>query len=317
MIYPGLQTKTGIDRIISNAGGFNTRGYYTFARGAFPKEGSDIVIIPQSLLNEIKGEFTFASSVPVAGVDIALEGDDNAVMTVGRYGLATGWKTRPTKEHPNGETRVFVGEDGRPFRKNVIQIDQQFKLPKAETLQMARSIREMCENAGVEPEWVCVDRTVNGAGVHDYLKATWGPVKGVNPSFSASEIKILTEDTETPSDLYERLVTELWYAARKFIEHSIVKISNTMPTERLFHELTSRQFNTSARGKIKVEAKTEYKSRGNKSPDYADSLTLLIHGVRLNVAGPVGTAEVGSGSDAGASNFRPRTDVSNRFQYLD
>jgi hypothetical protein len=142
-------------------------------------------------------------------------------------------------------------------------------------------------------------------------------VKGVNPSFSASEIKILTEDTETPSDLYERLVTELWYAARKFIEHSIVKISNTMPTERLFHELTSRQFNTSARGKIKVEAKTEYKSRGNKSPDYADSLTLLIHGVRLNVAGPVGTAEVGSGSDAGASNFRPRTDVSNRFQYLD
>lgn len=317
MIYPGLQTKTGIDRIIANAGGFNTRGYYTFARGAFPKEGSDIVIIPQSLLNEIKGEFIFANSVPVAGVDIALEGDDNAVMTVGRYGLATGWRTRPTKEHPNGETRVFVGEDGRPFRKNVIQIDQQFKLPKAETLQMARSIREMCENAGVDPEWLCVDRTVNGAGVHDYLKATWGPVKGVNPSFSASEIKILTEDTETPSDLYERLVTELWYAARKFIEHSIVKISNTMPTERLFHELTTRQFNTSARGKIKVEAKTEYKSRGNKSPDYADSLTLLIHGVRLNVAGPVGTAEVGSGSDAGASNFRPRTDVSNRFQYLD
>jgi hypothetical protein len=224
---------------------------------------------------------------------------------------------RPTKEKPEGEVRTFVGEDGRPLRRNVIQIDQQFKLPKAETLAMARSIRETCENAGVDPEWLCVDRTVNGAGVHDYLKATWGPVKGVNPSFSASEIKILAEDTETPFDLYERLVTELWYATRKFFEHSILKISGTMPTERLFHELTTRQFNTSARGKIKVEAKTEYKSRGNKSPDFADSLTLLIHGVRLNVAGPVGTAERGSGSDEAINRFKPRTDATNRFQYLD
>jgi hypothetical protein len=317
MLYPGLQTKTGVERIIANAGGVNTRGYYTFARGAFPREGSDIVIIPQALLNEAQGEFVFVNSTPVAGVDIALEGDDNAVMTVGRYGLASGWRMRPTKEKPEGEIRTFVGEDGRPLRRNVIQIDQQFKLPKAETLAMARSIRETCENAGVDPEWLCVDRTVNGAGVHDYLKATWGPVRGVNPSFSASEIKILAEDTETPFDLYERLVTELWYATRKFFEHSILKISGTMPTERLFHELTTRQFNTSARGKIKVEAKTEYKSRGNKSPDFADSLTLLIHGVRLNVAGPVGTAERGSGSDEAINRFKPRTDATNRFQYLD
>lgn len=317
MIFPGLQTRTGIDRIIANAGGVNTRGYYTFARGAFPREGTDVVIIPQSLLNEVQGEFVFVNSTPVAGVDIALEGDDNAVMTVGRFGLASGWRLRPTKEHPEGELRSFTTSDGRAIRKNVIQIDQQFKLPKAETLAMARSIRETCENAGVEPEWLCVDRTVNGAGVHDYLKATWGPVKGVNPSFNASEIRILTEDTETPFDLYERLVTELWYATRKFIEHGLLKIAGNMPTERLFRELTSRQFNTSQRGKIKVEAKSDYKTRGHKSPDYADSLTLLIHGVRLNVAGPVGTAEQGTEASSESLAFRPRTDTYNRFQYLD
>jgi len=317
MIFPGLQTRTGIDRIIANAGGVNTRGYYTFARGAFPREGTDVVIIPQSLLNEVQGEFVFVNSTPVAGVDIALEGDDNAVMTVGRFGLASGWRLRPTKEHPEGELRSFTTSDGRAIRKNVIQIDQQFKLPKAETLAMARSIRETCENAGVEPEWLCVDRTVNGAGVHDYLKATWGPVKGVNPSFNASEIRILTEDTETPFDLYERLVTELWYATRKFIEHGLLKIAGNMPTERLFRELTSRQFNTSQRGKIKVEAKSDYKTRGHKSPDYADSLTLLIHGVRLNVAGPVGTAEQGTEASSESLAFRPRTDAYNRFQYLD
>ena len=315
VIYPGLQTRTGIERIIANAGGYNTKGYYTFARGAFPKEGADLVIIPQHLIADIQGEFQFVEARPVAGVDIALEGDDNAVMTVGRYGLATGWRKRPTKENPDGEVVHFFAEDGHRVQKNVIQIDQQFRLPKAETLQMARRIRETCEQAGVDPEWCCVDRTVNGAGVHDYLKATWGPVKGVNPAFSASEIKILAEDTELPVDLYERLVTELWYAARKFIEHSLVKIAPTVPTERLFHELTTRQFNTSARGKIKVEAKTEFRSRGNKSPDFADSFTLLLHGVRLNVGGPVGTAD-NTTPDA-THAFRPRVDASNRFDTLD
>ena len=314
-IFPGLQTKEGLKRVIMNAGGVNTRGYYTFARGAFPVDGASLVIIPQALLNEIQGEYLFISSNPVAGVDIALEGDDNAVMTVGRYGIASGWRMRPTREFPEGELRYFTKGDGRQDRRSVIQIDQQFVLPKAETLTMARSIRDTCENAGVDPEWCCVDRTVSGAGVHDYLKATWGPVHGVNPSTAATEIKILDEDTEVPNQLYERLVTELWYAARKFIEHKYLKVSPTVPTERLFHELTTRQFNTSARGRIKVEAKIDYKSRGHKSPDFADSLTLLLHGVRLNVGGPVGSAT--AGEDNPRNRFKARTDATNRIQRLD
>jgi len=314
-VFSGLQTERGLASTIADQGGYNTKGYYTFARGAFPKEGADLVLIPQALLSDAQGEFQFVEARPVAGVDIALEGDDNAVMTVGRFGLATGWRRRPTPQFPEGEILHFTTEDGRRIQKAVIQIDQQFKLPKAETLTMARRIRETCEQAGVEPDWCCVDRTVNGAGVHDYLKATWGPVKGVNPAFSASEMKILTEDTETPNDLYERLVTELWYAMRKFFEHNLLKISPTVPTERLFSELTVRQFNTSTRGKIKVESKLEYKSRGHKSPDYADSLSLLLHGVRLNVGGPVGTAE--QSDDNTPYTFKPRTDVSNRHEYLD
>ena len=314
IVYPGMQTRTGVDRIIQNAGGVNTPGYYTFARGAFPVAGADLVIIPQALISDSQGEFIFMESTPIAGVDIALEGDDNAVMTVGRYGSASSWRKRPTKDFPDGEVVRFFDSQGRSVRRQVIQIDQQFKLPKAETLQMARQIRETCENSGVDPEWLCVDRTVNGAGVHDYLKATWGPVKGVNPSFAATEIRILEEDTETPNQLYERLVTELWYAMRKFFEHSYLKISPTVPTERLFHELTTRQFNTSARGKIKVETKIDYKSRGNKSPDYADSLSLLIHGVRLSVAGPVGTSD--KDNDNTAEAYRPRIDPTSRFEYL-
>jgi len=315
MIYPGLQTRGGIERIIMNAGGYNTRGYYTFARGAFPRDGAELVVIPQALIAGVQGEFIFVESRPVAGVDIALEGDDNAVMTVGRYGLATGWRLRPTDKHPEGEVVHFTLPDGKRVVKNVIQVDQQFRLPKAETVEMAKRIRTTCEQAGVDPEWLCVDRTVNGAGVHDLLKATWGPVKGINPAFSASEIKILAEDTDLPVDLYERLVTELWFAMRKFIEHNLVKIAPTVPTERLFKELTGRQFNTSGRGKVKVEAKTEYKSRGNKSPDYADSFSILIHGVRLNIGGPAGTAD--QKDSGGPMAFNPRTDASNRHEYLD
>jgi hypothetical protein len=139
-------------------------------------------------------------------------------------------------------------------------------------------------------------------------------VKGVNPSTSATEIKILEEDTEYPEALYERLVSELWYAMRKFIEHKYIMISPTVPVERLFHELTTRQFNTSQRGRLKVEAKSDYKSRGNKSPDYADSLSLLVHGVRLTVAGPLGTADE---SQQENTPYKARVDVTNRFERLD
>ena len=314
VLYPGMQTKQGIDGVIANAGGMNTPGYYTFARGAFPTQGADLVIIPQALINDIQGEFIFVSSHPVAGVDIALEGLDSAVMTVGRYGSASGWRRRSSTQWPEGEIVNFRDEHGRSIRRQVIQVDQQFRLPNAETLLMARQIRETCENAGVDPEWLCVDRTVNGAGVHDYLKATWGAVRGVNPSQSATEIKILSEDTELPSQLYERLVTELWYAMRKFIEHGYVRIAPTVPTERLFHEMTTRQFNPGLRGRVKVESKVEYKSRGNKSPDYADSLSFLLHGVRMAVGGPVGAAD-----EAGERNapFKAKTDATNRFDRLD
>jgi hypothetical protein len=314
VLVPGLQTITGIDRITANAGGINTPGYYTFARGAFPVDGASLVIIPTNFLNDAVGEYVFASSTLAAGVDIALEGNDSAIITVGRYGLATGWRARPTKEHPDGKLELFRLPDGRTTRRNVLQVDQQFRMPNAETVTMARQIRDICEQAGVDPEWVCVDRTVNGAGVHDYLKSTWGPVKGVNPSTTATDIRILAEDSEVPSGLYERLVTELWYATRKFLEHGLLKFSPTVPTERLFHELTTRQFNTSARGRIKVESKPDYKSRGNKSPDFADSLTLLIHGVRLNVAGPMGQANA---SEPEMLSVKAFTDVTNRFQYLD
>jgi hypothetical protein len=59
-----------------------------------------------------------------------------------------------------------------------------------------------------------VNRTVNGAGVHDYLKAV-GAVWGINPGFSASDIRFC-RGHRVPNDLYEAARHGLWYAMRKF-----------------------------------------------------------------------------------------------------
>lgn len=316
-IYPGLQTKRGIDRVIQQAGGINTPGYYTMARGWYPVQGLDTVVIQASLLSDARGEFEFVEEPQiVAGFDVALEGEDTAFLAVGRYGRASGFRRMPTNEHPQGEMVIFKDSSGRRHYRSVLQVDQLIALPKNDTTRMAAALKDICRNARIRPEWLGIDRTGNGAGVHDIMRATFGEAThGFNPSTSSTDMKILHEDTELPSESYSLLATELWFAVRKWLEVGVLKFSPTISTVPLWGELTGRRFAQAERGKAKVESKAAYKSRGNKSPDRADSLTLLLHTVRTQ------TRTVPSHDFSLASEewraAKPRVGATDEFQYLD
>lgn len=293
--YPGLQTKEGLDRLISNAGGVGTPGYYTMARGWFPPSGVDLSVIPQHLMNDVVGEFVFTDTPTVcAGVDVALEGEDTAVMMLGRCGYASGWRKPKTKDHPEGEFISFRDPLKNPIRKYVVQVDSIFNLPKGDTLRLVASISDTARGAKVNGEYLGVDRTGNGAGVHDILVNQYhSGAKGVNPSTSPTMRRIMLEDQKLPADEYAWLISELWFAARKYIEYGYLKISENIPQTPLFHELTGRRFLLTGQ-KTKVESKKEYKSRGNRSPDRADALTILLHAVRLMIPSPPSATNTGT-----------------------
>lgn len=279
LVFPGLLTHEGYRRFL--VAGTNSREYWTMARGWFPPQGVQAVCIPSEFFDRCVGRANFIGSVSYcASVDLAMEGVDKAVMSIGKFGIAESRECR-------GELIRFVAP------KWVLQVEAQFEIPKldpegklTQTLWITSQIEKHCKTTfQVKPEYVIVDRTGNGTGVHDTLvqnfKGEWGHPYGLNFGTKSTDLKILEDDTKVASDEYDGVVSELFFAARKFMEADSLVISPAVQLEPLRKELTTRQFRDGKGGRSRVESKKEYKARGNASPDRADSLTMLVHIVRV------------------------------------
>lgn len=269
LVHPGMITREGYDRYLEL--GDTSPQYYTMARGAFPKQGVYRNVIPYEFIERARGEILFVgATINCAAVDLALEGGDACVFSHGRWGDAYGWI------NPRGE--VFKFE----INRYCLQIDKVFKLPKCQSLEMARQIKEICEGMNILPEWLILDSTGIGDGPSDLLKNIYGDqVTGLNYASKATDRVIMAESTEKASDLYEKVVTELFFATRKFLEFDYVKFGASVEMSQIAKELTGRKFKQMGK-LLKIESKADYKARGFDSPDWADSVNMLVHICRIN-----------------------------------
>lgn len=321
VIYEGLQTLEGFNRIIENSGGTNSPGYWAMARGCFPPTGTVMSIIPPGLLDRWKADVIwYDTPEPCGGVDLALEGNDAARFAKGLFGRASGVRFGPSLLHPNGQTIYFEDKRGRKILRNVVLLEQIFKLPKGDTVAMQLEIVRLCRTMKIKPDWLAVDRTGNGQGVFDLMKYNWGTgIWGVNYSEGASETRIMAEDTDTARELYDRVHSELWFAARKFVEFQYCFASPTLATEELVPQMTGRLYRAMGK-KSRVESKGDYKSRHQgKSPDDADAFTLLIHAARKAsgfVPGMLAENSTEGPDDDDEDYSGVRVDVTNRFDDL-
>jgi hypothetical protein len=325
MIYPGLQTREGLEIIAKNAGGTDSAGYATMGRGIYPKQGTQLSVIPGGMLAKWVGEFIWMDDpVPVGSTDIALEGGNNAVYTLGKWGQATGIKYPPSLDFPNGRTVMFKNDKGNITPRWALQAETQFPLPIGETVSMKNSIVGTNKKAGVRPEYYACDRTGPGAGVADLIRYEWsGSIHDVNYSQGASEDKLMVEDSKTCKDQYMYMFSELWFAMRTWGEFSYFLISPKVDMSKLSQQLTQRRFR--AGSLTRVESKTDYKSRGFSSPDEADSLTLLVHaarkgsGVILSMKGESSLPDFDDQNDWPQADMMggSKIDPSNRTDFLD
>ncbi len=284
IVFPGLQSCEGLELLARSSGGKSSASYFTFGRGCYPQKGAAFTVIPQSVLNRVVAEVVWLETpTKASGVDLALEGGDLTVHVGGLYGRATGLKYPRSLEDPDGREETFTDSHGRPAPRWIAQLTEVKVLERGESVAMAREVKRACQEFGTRPEWICVDRTGHGAGVHDILREIWSPlIRGINYSESATSTKILLEDTQTASELYERVVSEVWFATAKWAEHGVLKVHPSVPTSKLFLQLGGRQFKPGLRNK--VESKREYRDRtAQPSPDEADAVTLFVHSIRLNV----------------------------------
>ncbi len=321
IIYPGLQTLAGFNKLIENAGGVDSPGYWSMARGCFPPTGVPMSIIPAGLLTDLKADVIwYERPTPCGAADLAFLGGDLAFFAKGSFGLASGLRFAPSVEHPNGRTEMFKSSKGNNLPRNLLLVEALLKLPKGDTIAIKNEIIRIARSYSIRADWLCVDRTGNGQGVYDLLRFEYGEVIGVNYSEGASETRIMAEDHAPANELYERAQTELWFAARKFIEFQYCKIGFGVDTSELFPQLSDRRFRMTGK-KAKAEPKNDYQSRKQgKSPDEADTFTLLVHCVR-KAAGfvPGMTPENSVDSHEGGEedyDEGPRICCTNRFEDL-
>jgi hypothetical protein len=316
-IYPGLQTYDGVQRIVQNAGGWEAAGVYTMVYALFPPKGMVSTVVGQDLINDVKRDLIWTGpTTPIGGVDVALEGGDTAYFAAGRCGLASGYKTL------DGKVTEYRSTTGSLESRPSAQLDQLFALPSGNSVEVASSIRNFATQLAIEPANLVLDRTGNGAGVHDILRVSWDMgVVGVNYSENATQTKILWEDSKTPYDEYDRLVTELWFAVRKWLQAKSLSIGPFVATDKVFQELTSRQYSATDRAKkARIESKKEYKDRSNGlSPDQADALTLFIHAARKAVTSLPSVTGAGNQAvtDSGGERRRPKVSVTDRLDSID
>jgi hypothetical protein len=145
---------------------------------------------------------------------------------------------------------------------------------------MKNQVMETNRKSGTRPEYYGCDRTGHGAGVADLIKYEWSTIiHDVNYSESATEEKLMTEDSKTCKETYDRMATELWFAMRMWFEFGYLLIHPSMDMAKLSAQLANRRFRVLA-GRSKTESKKDFESRGFTSPNDADSLSLLVHAAR-------------------------------------
>lgn len=268
VVFPGFQTYEGY--MAYEARG-KTPEYYTMARGFFPQEGIAMGIITPAMMDNAIGNLRFVGPVvPLAAFDLALEGRDQVVCSFGRFGLCDGWTPR------DGKFREFKNQ------RIALQLDSQINFPKMPTLEQTQQIIRWAKEMRIGPNWLCVDRTGNGAGIHDALSTLYGPeVMGVNYSWAASETRILGEDSQRANELYSGVVTELIFGLAKYLEFEFLKISPSFRVEELMRQAVGRRYKQVGVGLVRVESKGDYIKRTRQhSPDNLDSLSLLVYLLR-------------------------------------
>ena len=280
LIFPGFVTYEGY-RNLSEKGGGNTPEYFSQARGAYPPDSANSAIITQSILARCRGEFVFVGvPVPVGGVDTAVDGRDDCIFTRGKCGMATAFK-------PLDKPMIVF-----PRPRLVVQADQQFECRKGDVKTVGDDIIKNARLLSISPEYLGEDATGNGAAVHAYIGAMFGKTVGVDFNENATDTKILDEDLRVASELYDGLVTEVWFSLRYWMEFGYFAISASMDMENLTPQILGRRYVLGTGKLLRVEKKDDYKKRLGRSPDHADSLTVFGHVARIRerVMGSMSTA---------------------------
>lgn len=216
--------------------------------GEFPLADADTVIPLDYVLSAFERDVEIPLDIAtVWGLDVARFGDDDNALV----------------ERSNLHADVLETWRGKDLMQTVGRV-------KARWDETPLHLR---------PRWILVDDIGLGGGVVDRLRELKLPVRGINVS----------ESTSTKEE-FVRLRDELWFATREWLGKRNVKLvkceggcARDCDHEKLAMELTAPTFEFTSAGKKKVQAKSDLKKKGYRSPNIADALNLTFAGMAAGI----------------------------------
>lgn len=280
-IYPGVMRYEAFLDTLKGGGDASPR-YWTFARGFPPLQNSANTIIPPDWASTQRGEAIYMGQVEnVASVDLAYQGSDKAVIAIGRWGAAHGWRDQ------KGATHYFENRlnPGQKQSRHVLTVDQFFTLPKSlDVMGITQQVMGQCKQLKITPEWVSMDSTGNAMATYSYASKYWGKVLGINWAESATESKILTDDMLPAKERFDGVPSEMWFATKHWLDPNVCALlfNPIIQAPDMYSQMTTRRYKGMRNGRLHVESKDEYKARNaGKSPDEMDAVVMLVHLVRV------------------------------------
>jgi hypothetical protein len=263
-IFPFLIRQDYIDRIGKSYGVGSPR-WWIFVRGWFPPEGLSGIIYPSNVLAKAEKPIVFQFPPKrCAALDPAFEGGDQCAIVLGEYGEAHGSRYALNITETSA-IKVAVTEGSDPL-----------------DYLIAREVMRICQDPAnpIAPEDFIMDVTGAGRGVAAILQKEWShSIQRCNFGGSPTDRKLKTTDTETAEDLFDRFVSELWWAGRAWMEEDLVG-GIDLAKKTLRDQLSAREYETVNEKKISIETKREMKLRLGYSPDEADGFTMLVELLR-------------------------------------
>lgn len=216
------------------------------------------------------GEASNAYRVRVLG-EFALRDDDSLIPAE----LVDAAMSRDIVQDPKepviyGVDVARFGDDRTVLMKRQGNVVLGYKFWSGEDLMgtVGRIVNEAKMDSPVQ---IAVDTIGMGGGVADRLREMGHPCVDVNVSESVAM-----------NQSASRLRDELWISIKTWLETRAVRLPKD---DDLRQELIGPSYTFTSNGKIKVEAKSDMKRRGMRSPDLADALGLTFAGEQAYVGG--------------------------------
>jgi len=261
-VYPYLPTaeKLAEDKELL---GEKSRAYYRMVRAVFfdsdETEGiyGETELIRSGAFKTV--EFKKGQSCLIAGVDPAFtNGGDRTIMYIARVGLDTS------------------GQLSLQFEECVHLSDDIHNKAVPRTYQIVQQIIDCCKKHKIQPQDLAVDSTGAGSPFCDVLAGEWSPdILRVNFGGKASDKKVSMNSRLSGTDLYTNRVSELWFVGKEFARcRQLRGISADLGKEMCSRRYDMIKGTSSLR--VKIEPKSELKSRMGMSPDLADAAFIAL-----------------------------------------